>query len=222
MSIPGHCWGSLARAWGNGAMANPGRLCSRRDQAQSVRPALVANGCGHRGERHSAGVAPRSWAACRCHASGSGSAAGGLSAPASVAYPTLLTPEHFFVLVPQTDWEMGPRGRVLGPKPGFAHPHFERVELQRERRKRQPQVIQLSGPRVFLIGHAEFRVRFARAPSRRSKPAGRREFGAIVQPAESGVAAGLAAAGCARSGCCTTGNCSTVTRCPSQSSVTST
>ena len=67
MSVPGHCGGSLARAGGDGAMENPGRLCSLCDQAQSARPAVVADGCGHCGERYSAAVPPRS-RACRRYA----------------------------------------------------------------------------------------------------------------------------------------------------------
>src|SRR2546423_1049657 len=55
------------RAGGDCAMENPGRLWSLCDQAQSARPAVVADGCGHCGERHSAAVPPRS-RACRRHA----------------------------------------------------------------------------------------------------------------------------------------------------------
>ena len=42
--------------------------------------------------------------------------------------------------------------------------HFEGVELQHERRQRQPQIIQFPGPGIVAVFHDEFRLRFEAPP----------------------------------------------------------
>jgi hypothetical protein len=83
----------------------------------------------------------------------------------------LLTTDHFFLLKPATDSRRrGSDSRPgAGPERSSIRSHFEGVELQGERRQRQPQIIQFLGPRVVPVIHDECRrVRFSAGNIHRS------------------------------------------------------
>src|SRR6267154_2560069 len=117
-----------------------------------------------------------------------------------------------------------------------ARAHFEGVELQRERRQRQPQISQFFGARVVPVVPGGCRLRFAAgnihrwysAHPRRPQPPGDIQTTILIsfnqlQSTETGVAAFvLATDGACPATRSVTGNCNTVARCPSQSCVTST
>jgi hypothetical protein len=101
--------------------------------------------------------------------------------PGSVTRPAfcqviLLTTDHFFLLKPATDSRRRRRDSRLGASPerSSIRSHFEGVELQGERRQRQPQIIQFLGPRVVPVIHDECRaVQCRQCPSiARRRPAG--------------------------------------------------
>jgi hypothetical protein len=67
-----------------------------------------------------------------------------------------------FVL-PRPATAIGPRDRLSRlpaelPDHGqsFMGPHFEGIEMQHERRQREPQIIQFFGPGVIRVIHGEF------------------------------------------------------------------
>src|SRR5882672_10098668 len=117
-----------------------------------------------------------------------------------------------------------------------ARAHFEGVELQRERRQRQPQISQFFGARVVPVVPGGCRLRFAAGNihgwysvhPRRPQPPGDIQTTILIsfnqlQSTETGVAAFvLATDGACPATRSVTGNCNTVARCPSQSCVTST
>jgi hypothetical protein len=75
---------------------------------------------------------------------------------------TLLTANHCFLSGAIT--AIGPRGDGL-PRPAnrwrsILYPHFEGVELQGERRKRQPQIVRFFDPRIVSVLHGGFGLRF--------------------------------------------------------------
>src|SRR5450631_2209996 len=118
--------------------------------------------------------------------------------------------------------------RRAGPERLLARAQLEGVELQGKRRQRQPQIIEFFGSRLVAItrsavGYGSIWPIFIDAA--RYHPAGRnrRGFKRMLQSIETDDVALAPAADFAcsitRS---TTGNCRTVTRCPSQSCVTST
>jgi hypothetical protein len=77
--------------------------------------------------------------------------------PGSVTRPTCchvtLSTNHFFPSEVCNDIRRrnGHSRRHAGPERSFTRPHFEGVEMQGERRQRQPQIIELFGSRVIAI-----------------------------------------------------------------------
>jgi len=84
--------------------------------------------------------------------------------------------------------------RLAGVAPSAMHSHVEALELQRERRQRHPQMARFLSARGIAATANGFRVA--------SFPPGNvgGNIDAIVQPAESGVAAGVPATEGARPG----------------------
>jgi hypothetical protein len=57
-------------------------------------------------------------------------------------------------------WRDGNPRLDAGPERSFAQAHFEGIELQGERRQRQPQIVQFFSPRLIPAIPGEYRVRF--------------------------------------------------------------
>src|SRR5216684_3519635 len=77
--------------------------------------------------------------------------------PGSVTRPTYcqvtLSTNHFFPceVCNRLGRRNGDSRRHASPERSFTRPHFEGVELQGERRQRQPQIIELFGPRGVAL-----------------------------------------------------------------------
>jgi hypothetical protein len=102
---------------------------------------------------------------------------------------TLLTANHF--VLSRTAAAIGPRDRLPGladHEKSFMRLHFESIEVQDERRHRQPQIIQFFDPGVVPVLHGEFACGLRRAMSmgRGAWTSRRLEPGASTRPLTGG------------------------------------